>query len=131
MITQQYSPSVSLPQAQGTPYPFTYQVIGAETVEVYEIDATGARTLVEPVNYIVLLAGNAPLYDQGSVTMTAALDPGTVQVSIERNTPITQLVDFQPYDRFPSDIVEFAFDKLTMICQELDYSKCDIKEEAP
>jgi hypothetical protein len=52
-----------------------------------------------------------------------------VEISIERNTKITQQVDFQPYGPFPANIVEFALDKLTMIAQELDVRKCNCAGE--
>jgi len=54
----------------------------------------------------------------GSVTFTTA--PGTgVIVSILRVVPLTQTVDYVPYDAFPAQTHEGALDKTAMIDQQL------------
>lgn len=47
----------------------------------------------------------------------------TGEVHIYRETPITQELNFKPYDAFPAEAHEGALDKLTEICQELEDDK--------
>jgi hypothetical protein len=54
----------------------------------------------------------------GTVVFDTAPLNGVI-VSILRMVPITQLVDYQPYDPFPAETHERALDKLTMISQQL------------
>ena len=110
-----------------TTYPFGFESIGAEALEVWAVDVDGNRTYIAPSNYTseFFPSNGAPIYDTGELTLTSALPAGTVTISIERNTPITQLVDFNPYGRFGANVLEFALDKLTMICHELDVRKCN------
>ena len=112
-------------------YPIGFESIGAEALEIWAVDASGNRTYLPPSDYTSLFYGDTPIYDGGEFTMTVPPPVGTVSLSIERNTPITQLVDFQPYGRFGANIVEFALDKLTMICQEIDARKCNKVDQLP
>jgi hypothetical protein len=123
-ITTIYTPELNDYVDLG-PYDFIFESIGAEAFEVWAVDANLVRTYIPPADYTVIFNGNTPIYDGGSVTLTNAPPDGTVSLSLERNTPITQLVDFYPYGRFGANVIEFALDKLTMICQELDARKCN------
>jgi hypothetical protein len=55
----------------------------------------------------------------GTVTMGTAPASGETLV-IQRNVPLTQLVDYQPNDPFPANTHEQALDKLTMEIQQLN-----------
>ena len=48
------------------------------------------------------------------------------EIKVWRETPITQEVDYNPYDAFPAESHEGALDKLTMIAQELETKKGDM-----
>lgn len=114
-----------------TSYPdfeFTFEVIGAEVVEVFEIDGFANRTYVNPADYSLALGSGVPIYVGGTVTFNRALLGTTTGIVIERNTPITQLIDLENYGRFPPDVIEFGLDKLTMIAQEMDAHKCNCDE---
>lgn len=79
---------------------------GVETIQLLDTDytVTGAGVLTG-----------------GTVSM--ATPPASGQsLTITRNVPITQTVDFQPNDRLPADTLEQTVDKLTMICQQLEDS---------
>lgn len=74
-----------------------------------------STTLVLNTDYTVSGAG---VPSGGTVTVTAAPSSG-VKLSILRNIPLTQLVDYQPNDPFPANTHEMALDKLTMEMQQL------------
>jgi len=112
-------------------YVFDYDIVGAIALEVWAVDAADVRTFIAPTDYTLVLNGTAPIYDGGTITLTAEAPVGTVFLSLERNTPITQLVDLQQYGKFSADVVEFMIDKLTMICQEIAASKCDKVDQTP
>ena len=54
----------------------------------------------------------------GSITMASAPATGT-KLTIYRQVPLTQLVDYVANDSFPAETHETALDKLTMLCQQL------------
>ena len=125
ITTAVYAP-VSASYVQGTDeYAFVLEIIGPEAFELWYLDAANNRTLATPDRYVVSFNGQPPLYDSGQVKLTKPVPAGTTTVSIERNTPITQLLDFNNVDPFPMNMVEFTLDKHMMICQELAYRKCD------
>ena len=129
VLAETYTPDVLAYTGLGD-YDFTYDIIGEEALEVYALNAAGDRTLIAATEYTVVLSGLAPIWDGGTVTVTGTIPADTTQLSLERNTPITQLVDFSAYWSFPSKDVEFSLDKLTMIAQEIEYRKCDCRSEA-
>jgi hypothetical protein len=102
-------------------YTFTFEHTGKETVIVSWLLSDDTFTRLSVSQYSIVngpLSGDS-LYDGGQVTITAA-DPATaVQVIITRSTPISQLVDYQPYSPFPAETTEFTIDKITLILQEL------------
>ena len=77
---------------------------GTEVVKTYSSD------------YTVTGAG---VTSGGTVTMGTAPASGETLV-IQRNVPLTQLVDYQPNDPFPANTHEQALDKLTMEMQQLN-----------
>lgn len=103
-------------------YGFNFQHIGAESIAVYEVNSTTdpeTITLVSPSDYDLTLSGTGPTYQSGTVVFTRAHGPDIDQVLIQRETPRTQLVDYQDYDPFPAQTHEFALDKTMMAVQEL------------
>ena len=100
-----------------TLFPFPYRFIEDNHLVVTLTNInTGENILqVQGLNYSVIGANSS---SGGSVTFFTA--PSSVfRVTIERQVPITQLVDYQPDDDFPAEVHESALDKLTMIDQQL------------
>lgn len=54
----------------------------------------------------------------GDVTFTTA-PPNGVELVLIRSVEQNQQMDLRPYDPFPAETVEGAFDKLTLICQDM------------
>jgi hypothetical protein len=124
-----YNPEIFA--VDGLSYEYTFETIGADVVEVFEVDAGGVRTYVDPTGYTIALGSGVPVYVGGIVTFGSTVTVGTVGIVIERSTPITQLIDLENYGRFPPDVIEFGLDKLTMIAQEMDANKCECDEVTP
>ena len=117
---------------------FPYESIGPSAIEVWfeTLTATAGvytRQLVPVQYYTMLLTGAAPIYAGAILAFnTGYIVPATVtRISLERNTPITQVCDFANYSPFQMDLIEFAADKLTMIIQEIAYRKCSIAVTLP
>ena len=108
-----------------TSYQFQLETVGPLAFELWYIGADDSRSLASPDRYTVTFSGVSPLYDAGTVKLTKPAPEGTASLSIERNTPITQMLDFKAFSAFPLNMVEFTLDKHMMICQELAYRKCD------
>ena len=92
----------------------------AFTIYVYEVDANDALTLVSFNDLDVNYSGQPPIFDGGTVQFLREHTPGTVKVLVKRQTGIEQKIDYQAYDPFPAETHEFALDKLTLICQEIE-----------
>jgi len=57
--------------------------------------------------------------DGGVVTFTLNPPPtGVANLTLSRNVPATQEIDYTPYDDFPADTHERGLDKLTMLVQQ-------------
>lgn len=125
VTTATYQPVVIPLESGVETYDFELEIIGADAFELWFIDADDNRTLASTDVYTVAFNGPPPIYDSGSVSLTRPAPEGTITLSIERNTPITQLVDFKAHEAFPVNLMEFVFDKHMMICQEIAYRKCD------
>jgi hypothetical protein len=69
---------------------------------------------VQPADYTVQGGG----YDVGQITKATGGVAGAT-ITIDRNTPRSQLVDLLAGDAFPEESQDHAFDRLTMIVQEL------------
>lgn len=86
-----------------TEFPYTFPVVDLRTVKVY-VDGALQETGVTVT--------------EGKVTLSTAPGKG-VPVAILREVPVTQTTDIQNNTAFYPEIMESAFDKLTMICQQL------------
>jgi hypothetical protein len=111
---------------------FTFESIGAIAIEVYVETATADpeifdRVLLLPQSYTLELFGGQETKKGGKVTLQPGVVPASAtRISIERNTPITQLLDVDFSLPFSVNMIEFAWDKLTMIIQELADKKCSV-----
>lgn len=115
-------------------FAFTFEFIGPAAFEVYAEtqdpdDITGEsylRDKIPPQYYTLRPDGAPPTYTGGTVQLAKGIVKDSVErISIERNTPIFQNVDWQRYTAFPIKVIEGACDKATMIIQELAYRKCN------
>jgi hypothetical protein len=114
---------------------FLLENSGASSIEVWIITDGGIRYLMPVQNYGLSLPSNRPLFNGGTIIFTAEVPVQTASISIERNTPIVQVTDYQlaggfsnqshSSASFPSPSIEFALDKATMIAQEIAYRKCN------
>ena len=132
ILTTNYEPAFHTPIEFGERIGFTYPTIGPAAQEVYEITLAGVRTLVSLDSYFIEYAGSPGLrkvLTGGRVIFTVPYREDTFVISIERNTPITQLSDYKKSGEFHMDTIEFVMDKITMILQEIAFRKCDKEGE--
>jgi len=127
-----YKPVVQ-PVRQDGLYGFGWESVGKEAIEVFEIDnVKQTRAKVKQDRYVVEYFDGDPRVGggftrtAGRVRFTSPYTTGTTEVSVERNTLITQTVDWPAGNqlRFNGRMIEFALDKHTMIAQELVQRKC-------
>ena len=98
-----------------TVFPVTFYFLTDAQLSVILTDAAKvATTQVLNTDYTVQDAGDP---SGGSVTMVVAPATGET-LTILRDVPLTQLLDYIENDNFPADSHEQALDKLTMIVQE-------------
>lgn len=92
-----------------TIFPYDFVIPTAQDLQVYLGDT------LQVAGFTAQGIGNPA---GGSVTFDTAPATGVI-VSIMRVMPLTQAVDYVPYDAFPAQTHEGALDKLTMIDQQL------------
>ena len=92
-----------------TVFPYDFIVQDASHMFVYFDD------VLEDTGYTVNGVGN-PV--GGDVTFDVAPDDG-VTVTLQRVVPLTQLIDYLPYDPFPAETHEAGLDKLTQQVQQV------------
>jgi hypothetical protein len=119
-----YAPESFAPQSKAKSYKFDMESTGLSSIEVYEIYADDVRLLLPASRYTIEFSGTQPIFDGGNLLITNGPRAGTESIVIERNTIITQLVDFNRVKKFTPDILEFTLDKATMILQEINKRKC-------
>jgi hypothetical protein len=127
-ITVEYS-AVKTAFTGQTAFTFPWECLGLQALEVWaetETDTPGTydRVQLAPQEYYVVFGGGAPTFLAGTVTLTGAIASTVDRISIERNTPITQLADLKNFGPFKMPTLEFMLDKMVMIIQELAYRKC-------
>lgn len=110
MTIQAQDPRINY-TADGIQDTFAYDfiVLDETDLEVYE---DGVLTILD---YSVTGIGTP---SGGTVVYTSTVPADGVGITILRNVPLTQEVDYQPYDPFPADTHEGALDKLTQISQQ-------------
>jgi hypothetical protein len=75
--------------------------------------------VIQGTGYTVTLNADQNANPGGDVTFSVAPVTDAV-ITLLREVPLDQLVDYNPYDPFPAETHERALDKLTQICQQLD-----------
>ena len=99
-------------------YVFTFEHIGASTIDLYWVDSLDNATYIDPGSYTLTPGGVPPIYLGGTIVINITAPASALQLRVQRSTPVTQLVDLEPYTPFPAETMEFALDKLTLIQQE-------------
>lgn len=110
-----------------TAYSITFPLNSADDLVAIETDSESVETTLDPGDFTF-----TPTTDSngritgGSVTTDPAI-PVTSTILFKRVTPKTQTLNLTAGGTFPPETVESAFDKLTMILQEIarDYAAAD------
>ncbi|HGX8789490.1 TPA: hypothetical protein ACJINY_001967 [Escherichia coli] len=99
-----------------TSFPYTFRIFKKTDLTVSVIDLSENITvLVLDTDYTVTNAGG---YNGGNVVLTAPLTNGW-QISIARELEPTQETDLRNQGKFFAEVHEDAFDKLTMLIQQV------------
>ena len=118
-IASNYEPEVKAADGAQLVFPFDFVWI-SNSVVIYQLTVEGARLLIDPQTYEITPGGTSPIFQGGTITFLAPEDaPSAPAIEVVRITDQTQLVDYTAYGPFPGEVTEFAFDKATMISQEL------------
>lgn len=99
-----------------TTFPYTFRIFQKSdlVVQVFDLDEN-LTVLTLDTDYTVTGAGG---YVGGNVILTAPLTSG-YQISIMRDLPVTQDTDLRNQGSFFAEVHEDAFDKLTMLIQQV------------
>lgn len=99
-----------------TSFPYTFRIFKKTDLSVSVVDLSENITvLVLDTDYTVTNAGG---YNGGNVVLTAPLTTGW-QISIARELEPTQETDLRNQGKFFAEVHEDAFDKLTMLIQQV------------
>lgn len=99
-----------------TTFPYTFRIFHQSDLVVQVVDLNENITVLAlDTDYTVTGAGG---YSGGNVILTSTLANG-YQISISRELPVTQETDLRNQGKFFAEIHEDAFDKLTMLIQQV------------
>lgn len=99
-----------------TTFPYTFRIFKKPDLVVQVVDLNDNITVLTlDTDYTVTGAGG---YVGGNVILATAL-PNGYQISISRELPVTQETDLRNQGKFFAEVHEDAFDKLTMLIQQV------------
>ncbi|EET2418583.1 phage tail protein [Escherichia coli] len=99
-----------------TTFPYTFRIFQKSDLVVQVVDLNENITeLILDTDYIVTGAGG---YNGGNIILSKELVSG-YQISISRELPVTQETDLRTQGKFFAEVHEDAFDKLTMLIQQV------------
>ncbi|EBP2903958.1 hypothetical protein SC25_10875 [Salmonella enterica] len=99
-----------------TSFPYTFRIFKKSDLVVQVVDLSENITeLTLDTDYTVTGAGG---YTGGNVVLSSPLANG-YQISISRELPVTQETDLRNQGKFFAEVHEDAFDKLTMLIQQV------------
>lgn len=99
-----------------TSFPYTFRIFNKTDLVVQVVDLSENITeLTLDTDYTVTGAGG---YTGGNVVLSSPLANG-YQISISRELPVTQETDLRNQGKFFAEVHEDAFDKLTMLIQQV------------
>ena len=93
-------------------FPFSFKVTDDAHLKVYLDD------VLESSGFTINRNPDQDVAAGGTVDYT--IPPPAGILTLLRDVPILQDVDYTPYDAFPAETHEGALDELTMICQQID-----------
>lgn len=97
-------------------FPYTFRIFQKSDLVVQVVDLNENITeLILDTDYIVTGAGG---YNGGNIILSKELVSG-YQISISRELPVTQETDLRNQGKFFAEVHEDAFDKLTMLIQQV------------
>ena len=99
-------------------FPYAFKIFANTEIEVDKIliSTQEVETLTLTTDYTVSGVGEST---GGNVTLTAGALSALYKLTIKRVLPLTQLVDFIENDSAPAETFEQAYDRDTMIAQQL------------
>ena len=99
-----------------TTFPYTFRIFSKSDLVVTVVDLDENLTELTPdTDYTVTGAGG---YTGGNVILVVPLATGW-KISISRDLPLTQETDLRNQGKFFAEVHELAFDKLTMLVQQI------------
>lgn len=99
-----------------TTFPYTFRIFQKSDLVVQVVDLDENLTILTlDTDYTVTGAGG---YTGGNVILSSPLTDG-YQISITRELPVTQETDLRNQGKFFAEVHEDAFDKLTMLVQQV------------
>ena len=117
MTVSSQIPFVSYSYTGPGTYSFSFRVFEGEDLLVQHTDDDGTISILTPgSDYEVATTEGV---DGGEVAVTSPAASGGI-LDIQRDIDIVQEVDFVANSPLPAQTLEDAFDRLTMICQQLD-----------
>jgi hypothetical protein len=128
-ITTEYAPE-EVALNDDREYSFTFPAADEQSIEVYEIilfEEVEYQYLVPVQDYTLetkVFRARNPLINGGTVKFNRLHSVGTQRIMFVRNTLIDQTADFPPFRPLNTQMLEFTFDKHTMIFQEIADRKC-------
>lgn len=102
-----------------TQWPYTFEIIDASDIQIYATDTLGVITKIT-TRYAVDTTLKKVTYPQNLEGQLPVLNPLAVgtKITLVRVAPLTQDVSLQNTGPLNADILEQAYDKLTMIAQQ-------------
>lgn len=94
----------------------TIYIFNFDLIETSDLKVFVAGELVEEYSAYTVSPG---FEDGGEIVFAVAPDQGD-NVRLERDTTISQQVDYEPFTPFPTETHEWNLDKITKILQELN-----------
>ena len=114
-ISNQLNKAVYTGNGVSTVFDYTFQILSAGDLVVKVFDGTSESTLSLNTNYTVQGVGEK---NGGSITLTTALTNG-YEIYLIRSLSLVQETDIRNQGPFHAEIHEDAFDRQTMVSQQL------------
>jgi hypothetical protein len=125
-VDSKYDTVVTYINDGGTEYPYPFESIGEGANRLYKVEADGTETLLtEGFHYNITFSeyrGDIPY--RGTINLVAPLAAGS-NLRVERKTPITNTLSFSGI--MDPQQLEYAFDKICFIEQEIEGHFCDCR----
>lgn len=113
VINQDYKTSYAA-DGVATEFHFNFKTLDSTWIKCFVSSPSGSAP-VELTDFTVTLNADQELMGGGVVNFLSP--PSEGDLAIVRDVPITQLLDYKPYDPFPAESHEDALDKITFLIQ--------------